>query len=237
MLILSRGRAETITTHKVLPEWVEILVPESEVDLYKAKVNNPLLTIPDDVCGLGCVRNWVLDHFPEETVIMVDDDIKCCYCLTHEFTRRVPNGDDVMQVLINTAVMAKDIGAKCFGFAQTDIRKYKACDPFNLNTWVGCVIGVIGRKYRFREDKFKVDIDYCLQNLLVERIIFQDSRYTFPQSRDNNKGGNSKFRTQEGFNQSIESLKDKWGDNIKVSNHKSQVRIALNVKRRQPIEI
>ena len=237
VLILSRGRYETITTHRVLPEWVEIVVPESEKELYANVVANPLITIPDNVIGLGNVRNWILKNVPEETVIMADDDIKCCYCLTHEFTERVPNGDAVMQVLINTAVMANDMGVKCFGFAQTDIRKFNACDPFKLNTWVGGVIGIIGRKYEFRKDKFKVDIDYCLQNLLVERIVFQDTRYTFPQARDNNKGGNSIYRTEEAYMASIATLQDKWGDNIKVKWHKGQVNISLNVKRRQSVEI
>ena len=237
ILIISRGRADTITTHKVLPDWVEILVPESEESDYRQKVSNPILTIPDDVKGLGEVRNWVLKHFDEETVIMIDDDIKCLYRLTGKLTQRVTDKEEIVQVLINTAVMAKDMGVHCFGFAQTDIRKFDGTDPFKLCTWVGGVIGVIGRKYDFRKDKFKVDIDFCLQNLLVDRIIFQDSRYTFPQSRDNNVGGNSMFRTEDDFKKSVDSLKEKWGDNIKVRDFKNQIKISLSVGRRQKIEL
>lgn len=237
ILILSRSRSESISTHKVLPEYIEILVPTSEEALYRQKVRNPILTIPDEIKGLGKVRNWVLKHFKEETIIMVDDDIRNCYCLTHEFTRKITDGNEVVQILINTAVMAKDIGARVFGFAQTDIRKYNGCDPFNLNTWIGGVIGVIGRKYDFRNDKFKVDVDYCLQNLLVERIVFQNTMYTFPQMRDNNKGGNSAFRTEDDYNKSVQSLSDKWGDSIKIKWHNSQIKISLNVPRRQSLEI
>lgn len=233
---MSRGRSDSISTVDIVPEWVEVLVPDNEVALYRKTIKNPLLVIPHEIEGLGAVRNWVLDNFKEETVIMLDDDFACPYALTEEVSRRIEDPEEVVQILINTAVMAKDLGVHCFRFSQTDIRKYNGCEPFSLCTWVGGVIGVIGRKYRFRQDKFKVDIDFCLQNLLVDRIIFQDNRYKFTQKRDNNKGGNSAFRTEESFNQSIKSLQDKWGDCLNVGDFKNQVKIRLNVKRRQPIE-
>lgn len=53
------------------------------------------------------LRNWCLDNFQEETVIMVDDDINKFYCLTELHARSVV-GEEFVQVLINTAVMAKD---------------------------------------------------------------------------------------------------------------------------------
>ncbi len=237
MLILSRGRAGQVTTVDLLPEWVEMLVPDDEAEIYGSLYPNPILTIPKEVMGLGFVRNWVLDHFDDETIIMIDDDIKILYCITMEHARRIKNKGEVVQILINSAVMAKDMGVHVFGYTQTDIRKFNGTMPFSLCGWVGCVIGVIGRKYRFRDDYFKVDIDFCLQNLLVDRILFIDNRYYFYQNRDNNVGGNSIFRTKEGFDKSVRSLKEKWGDNIKLGTHKSQIRISLDVKRRQQIEI
>ena len=221
----------------MFPDWVEVLVPDDEEALYKAKVKNPILTIPAEVKGLGEVRNWVLEHFSEEIVVMIDDDIARLYCLTGERSLEISDPDEVVQVVINTAVMAKDLGIHVFGFSQTDIRKYNGTEPFTLASWVGGVIGVIGRKYTFRKDKYKVDIDYCLQNLLVDRILWQDNRYLFSQKRDNNKGGNSLFRTETDFNKSVQSLKDKWGDNINVGTFKGQIKIRLNVKRRQAIEL
>ena len=237
IIILSRGRYNTITTTNILPDWIEVLVPESEYSSYKQRLENPLLTIPDEIEGLGAVRNWVLDNFKERTIIMLDDDIKRLYSLTGEYSEEIDDKEEVVQVLINTAVMANDMGVKVFGYNQTDIRKYNATEPFRLSTWIGGVIGVIGRRYRFRQDKFKVDIDYCLQNLLDERILLQDARYLFSQLRDNNIGGNSIFRTEEGYNKSVETLKRKWGDCIKVKNHKGQLHISLNVARRQKLEI
>lgn len=202
------------------------------------RIKNPIITIPDSIKGLGRVRNWVLDNFPEETIIMLDDDIVKCYCFTGKLTREIRDPAEVVEVLVNAAVMAKDLGTNCFGFNQTDIRKYKGQEPFNLCTWVGGVIGVIGREQRFRNDMFKVDVDFCLQTLMNRRVVWCDTRFGFSQKRDNNAGGNSEFRSDAAYKRSCESLKEKWGKyiNIKWENG-SQVKTTINVKRKQVISI
>lgn len=238
IVILSRSRVKTITTHKLLPDWVEVVVPQGQKEAYKAQIPNDIITTPDDIIGLGRLRNWCLDAFSEETVIMIDDDITHAYALTQKKARNLrPN--ELAEVLINTAVMAKDADCAVFGFNQTDIRKYSGCEPFKLCTWVGGIIGVIGRGHRFKDDKFKVDIDFCLQSLLAERIIWVDNRYYFLQKRDNNLGGNSEFRTAEGFRASVDSLKAKWGKYINVNEKagSSQIEIRLNVGRKQEVKI
>lgn len=220
-----------------MPEWIEVLVPESEKEQYINKIKNPLITIPDKYKGLGQVRNWVLKNFENDIIIMFDDDINRMDCLSGDLSERITDQQQIMQILINASVMAKDMGVHFFGFSQGDIRTFNGTDPFNLNTWFGGVVGVIGRKYKFRDDKFKVDIDYCLQNLLVDRIVFCDTRYLFRQKRDSNIGGNSEFRTEEAFIESVNSLKDKWGDALKVREFKSQINIKINVKRKQRIQL
>lgn len=238
ILIISRSRYDSIlgNTCALLPEFIEVLVPVSEKEKYEAAIPNPILTVPDEVEGLGQLRNWILDNFEEETVIMIDDDINKCYCLTGYRTRSIKDPEEVLQIIINAAVMCKDAGLHCFGFSQTDIRKYNGTEPFKLNGWVGCVIGVIGRRYRFRNDKFKVDFDFCLQNILVDRCVWIDGRYTFAQKRDTNLGGNAKFRTEDEYNASLESLLEKWGDALSFRKHKGQVRLAVKVQRRQKID-
>lgn len=221
----------------MLPDFIEVVVPDNEVDKYREVISNPIVPIPSSLEGLGRVRNWCLKNFKEETIIMIDDDISIMYCITDYKARRIDDKDEFLQILINTAVMAKDSGAHCFGYNQTDSRKYMCTDPFNLCTWVGCIIGVIGKDTEFRDDKFKVDIDFCLKKLLTDRIVWVDSRYYCIQKRDCNKGGNSLFRTEDEYQKSLDSLLKKWGRFLKLSrNHKSQVSLKLNVQRKQAID-
>lgn len=239
-LIISRSRYDTIgkDSCSIFPDYFEVLVPESEKELYQARIDNPIITVPDSIQGLGRLRNWILDHFSEQTIIMLDDDIRCMYYLAEEKSKRILDDEKVAQILINTSVISRDMGVKVFGYSQTDIRKFNGSEPFKLNTWVGTVIGVNGRKYRFRDDKFKVDIDYTLQSLLVDRIIFQDMRYLFSTSRDNNRGGNATFRNMADYEKSLETLKKKWGACLRVKNHKtSNININLNVPRKAPIKV
>ena len=237
ILILSRGRSDKVHTVKLLPDYVELLVPDDEKELYEKNYANPILTIPSSIHGLGRVRNWVLENFKENIVIMIDDDIKTVYCLTEEHARAIKDPEELMQILINTAVMADDLGVHCFGYSQTDIRKFSGCDPFSLKGWVGCIIGVIGRKHRFRDDKYKVDIDYCMKNLLVDRILWIDQRYYCIQNRDNNTGGNSIYRSQEEFEKSVDTLVETWSPFLKVKKNASQISISINVKRKQAIDL
>ncbi len=237
ILILSRGRSDSVSTVSLLPDWVEMLVPVSEKELYEKKYKNPILTIPDEVIGLGPVRNWVLDNFKENIVIMIDDDIKIMYAITELHARQISDPDEFVQILINAAVMCEDAGLHCFGFSQTDIRKYNGTEPFKLVGWVGCIIGVVGRKFRFRDDKFKVDIDFCMKCMLVDRVIWIDNRYYCIQQRDNNKGGNSAFRTAEEYQKSLDSLIDKWKGWLTVSENRSQVSIKTHIKRKQEIKL
>lgn len=235
IVIISRGRYDSITTHELVPDFIEVVVPNSEVELYKEAIPNPVIGIDDDIIGLGKLRNHIMDKFEENTVIMLDDDLLYVYNLENPKAVRHDNPETVLWILINASVMANDLGVGVFGFSQVDIRKYSSAEPFKLTGWVGGVIGVIGKDIRFRNDKFKVDIDFCLKNLYEHRILWIDNRYYFAQRRDNNKGGNSAFRTKADFDDSVNKLKRKWGKYLKVSENKSQISIAINVSRKQPI--
>ena len=237
VIVISRGRSSTIAgnTCRILPSWVDVYVPESEVGDYAVEVENRLVPVPDDVEGLGRLRNWALDNVSEETVIMVDDDMSHVYEITGEKARRIEDPDEIIQIIVNNAICAKDAGCGVFGFTQTDIRKYSGTDPFSLTGWVGGIIGVIGREIKFRNDYFKVDIDFCMKNMQQNRIIWMDNRYMFVQKRDNNAGGNALFRTSDAYERSIDSLVKKWGKYIKVRRVKNQYNIRTNVGRKQAI--
>jgi hypothetical protein len=239
-VILSRGRALYITTHELLQDF-DLVVPESEIEGYTSIVKNvnSIVGIPDEVIGLGSVRNWVLDYYQEEIVVMFDDDLKSCISVLNFSPVTIENREEIDAIIFNCALNATEAGATCFGFSQTcDVRKYSHSQPFLLNSWVGSVVGVIGRDIRFTEkNKLKVDIDFTLQHLKKNRIVWIDARFGFIPTRDTNVGGNSAFRSQDQLETEIQFLKDKWGKHLKVTNNKSKYRTTINVKRTQHLTV
>lgn len=240
LVIISRGRSASIVdnTLQLLPNWVDLVVPEEQRTDYEAVCNNPITTYDgNEIKGLGMTRNFVLDTFEENTVIMFDDDLTMFYSLTGQLSRRIDDKGEILQTVMNTAIMSQDMGVSMFGFSQKDIRMYNGTEPFILNSWTGGVIGVNGRSFRFRDDAFKVDVDFALQCLLVDRITFVDNRFKFAQRRDNNKGGSSEFRTEDTMDESIVSLRKKWGSAIKIKEgaYKDNMSTSINVPRKQAI--
>jgi hypothetical protein len=208
--------------------------PESEVALYSAA--HPKLTIvpvPDEICGLSKLRNWVLKKFDDECVIMLDDDIIACVIITHANSYRTTDCVAVDAILSQAAVCCKDAGARVFGFNQAwDVRKYNGNKPFMLSSWVGGVIGIVGRGLWFDEkNMLRVDIDYCLQSILRDRIIWKDNRYSFCQARFSNKGGNSLYRTKERDKSEMDYIKAKWGRYLKIRDTKVGITLSVSVER------
>lgn len=167
---------------------------------------------------------------------MFDDDITSCNCMIGPRYYRLSR-NDITQLLINTALTARDLGVCSFGFNQAwDIRKYSPFEPFRLNTWVGGVVGIVSREIRWDEKlTCKCDIDYSLQNLLKQRILWVDQRHSFVQKRDKNLGGNSLYRTQDTIDAERKCLKRKWGSHINFSNVKTTQRTTISVNRKQSI--
>lgn len=93
------------------------------------------------------------------------------------------------------------------------------------------MVGVIGRTVKFCSNRFKVDVDFFLRNLLEHRIVLIDERYHFAQIRDRNAGGNSLFRTKEAVDMEIAYVKGAWGRHVKFVEQKGTVSCKLDVKR------
>jgi len=170
---------------------------------------------------------------------MADDDITNVYCITGKRARRIEDPETVYQVIAQAARCAKDLGTAAFGFNQAwDVRKYHPAEPFSLTGWAGGVVGVIGRELRFLEDqKFRVDVDFFLLNMLHRRIIWKDERFSFYQVRETNRGGNSQFKTTEALNREIRKLQNRWGRYFKYTTTKRGENTNTKVTRRQVVNV
>lgn len=212
-----------------------LLVPESEKELYE-HTGLEINTVPDEIIGLGPLRNWVLDNYKEHVIIMADDDISHVWVNSRKKGVKITDPETIFQLLVNTAQCAVDLRTSCFGFSQVwDVRKYNATEPFDLAGWVGGVIGVVGRDIRFVDHMFKVDVDFCLRVLMKDRILWKDNRFSFVQKRDKNLGGNSLFRTSERIEKELTYLEHRWGKYFKRRLSKAGEITNIRVKRKNDL--
>jgi len=230
-----------MTSHKLFPS-ATLLVPESELTDY---ANIPLaekLTVPDAIQGISSLRNEVLRKFKEDAIIMLDDDISACVCMVSLRCRKL-SPEETLAIITNSAWCARGAGARLIGWHQrSDPRLLQRNDPFGINHWVGGAVGVVRDEHggvpKWDELlKCKCDIDASLQELLDNRIVWNEARFCFVQERDKNLGGNSLFRSAERIATEKRHLKRKWKAHIKFENYKSQERVAIDAPRRQSVAL
>lgn len=231
-LILSRGRARSMVSHKLFP-FADIIVPESEQDDYEKRLRRPVLVYPDEIRGLSVLRNWILDNFSNHVIVMIDDDIHRVYNQEFNLYTAITRPEDLRRLLESTARITLDLQKSLFGYkASQNIIFYDPTKPFRFTGWVGTVIGIVGREFRFDEHNIlKVDADYSLQALLHDRIIVQDNRYMFVSIKIKNQGGNSTYRTRDRVEREKLYLKKKWGKHISFTHKVDGESVKLNVKR------
>ena len=70
VVIMSRSRQRSVTTHRLFPS-ATLVVPESEIASY-AHISLEKVGIPDAISGVSAVRNWIVAHFPEECLVMME---------------------------------------------------------------------------------------------------------------------------------------------------------------------
>lgn len=235
VVIPSKNRADTIEEGALhlFPDAI-VCVAESERDDYlKVVPANQLLLHSDDVTGIAPIRQWILDNVDDEVVVQCDDDVSEVISLIGMTTRKIKDVDSIKAIVMQAAECASDAGCSVFGFNQSwDVRKFNFLKPFKNCLWVGGLIGIVGRRIKYDTSlKLRADIDFCLQSLLVDRIIWQDSRFAFVHKRWKGKGGNSTNRSAERHKAEIDYLKRKWGKYLQIEELENDFRLRINVDR------
>lgn len=235
VVIPSRGRVESCADTARLFYDPIVTVAESELQDYRSVLRCEILPHPDDVTGIAPIRQWILNHFDDETMVMVDDDVTKAYVLIGQRKRTITRPDSIKQILSNAETIARGMGAPVFGFNQAwDVRKFSPQDPLRFYGWTGGVIGIIGRDLHYDQGLLlRADIDYCLQALRTFRTVFIDHRFSFVHRRFGGGGGNAHLRSQKRNEEELRYLQEKWGKWLSVQQTKTTTRLMVKVKRRQ----
>lgn len=234
-IIPSKGRSNTITakTLRLIPDAI-VCVSESEKEIYKNSCSANIITHPDSVSGIGMLRNWVVENISDGLCVMLDDDIEYVYDQSGLHKQRIEEPGHCMAILERTAIAARDANVRVFGYTQMSRPlSFKPFDPITLNTWVGGVVGVVGKEPLWDETLIlRSDIDACLRSMITERIVFVDGRYCWIHKRFEGIGGNNTSRTDARHTSEIKKLQSRWGRHLGVKTQKSVIRITIKVKRR-----
>ncbi len=212
---------------------------DEERPLYEAALGGAIgeyVEIPHELRGMPKIRNWVLDRFPEQCLFMLDDDLAGLDERTHETVRAITDPQVIEQVIDNSYICARDVGAKVFGFGvDHKVFHFRGNLPFLTNVWTDQGWGIIGRELRFDEHQtVKEDIDLCLLSLMRDRIVWIDNRYTWRGVKRGNVGGLSTYRTMERDRLDAEYLQHKWGKYLHLTRKQSVLGISVSVPRQQP---
>ena len=233
IVIPTRGRASIIRDKalRLFPD-ATLCIGDDEVDAY-AKVSDRLLVHPAGVVGIGPLRQWVLDYVEDPCVVMVDDDVTHVYSQVGFHKRRIEDADTARAIVERLAILAADADCRVFGFQQAARPfTYANFRPFSLNTWVGGLVGIVGRELRYDTSLLlRADIDFCLQSLLHDRIVLVDGRFSFIHTRFAGGGGNAANRSSARHEREIAYLRRKWGPHLDVVQAKGTTRLVVRVQR------
>jgi hypothetical protein len=240
-IITTLGRTDVITKcvlKLMLPAHTLIVPSEGEAEAY-AKVCDgwTIQPYPDRLNGhVGAIREWVCSTVPDRYLMFLDDDVELFGCQVGFRGRPITNPERIHAIVCNTARMAEEAGTVLYGFAHTfDVRRFRCQRPFAFSGYInGYAMGVIGREIEFdRRFDTKCDIDYALQVLLRKRILWRDSRFAFWGKAFRVQGGLAPYRTMARMQQSIDLLKQKWGNAVEVSHDRGKwaAGVHINVSR------
>ncbi len=211
IIIPSKGRAETITTHQLFKDYDYYIVVHTKED-YDQYIQNKTIgpkriIISNAPYGLIHQRQWSLDNLVEdgEWFISADDDIRKITGVSEEYYNyaklnpSLPNIRNIynteipvtrfMDIVKEMTELADKNNIKYCGFAVVDNYYYRTT-KYRFVGFVGGIL-TLKKKCDIRYDpmvKFAEDYEYTAENLLYYGKVLINN-YVYPVSKMYVKGG------------------------------------------------
>lgn len=200
----SLGRAETCSTHELLPS-VLYFVRESEFDEYAkhvpianlVKVSDKIQCPPSGKCK---TLNWILDNYKtdDNIIVFTDDDIQHIWRIDFTRNKSIETNEFELTIFIQRlAWIAKNIGAKIGGFAclkSSDELQMGLNSRFKLTQkkYIDGKAFIIYEDDGTRYDEslyLKEDIEFNCQSLVKNKRTLSAQFVCFSGKALTNKGG------------------------------------------------
>lgn len=223
IVIPSYKRANDCKTALYLPNAI-ILANESEVELYRKNYKNEVVGMPDEKGGnMARVRNFILDKFKGEDIVMVDDDIKY-FGYWENKEEYMVLADYFYEICERNFEMTRDLKTVLWGVnLLTDKKAYREYSPFSFSSIVfGSCMGICKENdIRFDERLgLKEDCDFSVQVLNKYRKILRLNKFHYWAEHKSKKGGCADYRSVEKEKEQMMLFVKKWGRNIVKFNEK-----------------
>lgn len=215
--IPSKGRAGKVRSLKHLPGAV-LFVPEYEAENYRTTYPGvKVVAVPAEVSGITKTRNWILDWTEEDSVVMVDDDVKACGWVRM-------NDENTSQLEIDPGqwfleceklfAITRGMGYRIFGIAtQNAPRSVYPYKPFLWRSYVtASFMGICNESGIRFDERFPVKEDYELNlRCVVEDGGVVAARYIhWTNSHWHDEGGCKDYRSQKMEQAAIDLLKQTY---------------------------
>lgn len=225
----SKGRADTCTTHNVLPSVKYFVAPE-EYEQYIAKVpKENVIKLPEGIqvppVGKCRALNYILDNYKtkDNVILFTDDDIfklRRVDFLNKPLACKETNEEEVLCCIKKMKFIADKIGAKIGGFAALggsgDVLQMGLSNRFKLaqKKYIDGKAFIIydDDGTRYSEDLYlKEDIDFNCQSLLKNKRTLSVQFVVFNGKALTNAGGVCDVRSREKEIQHGAKMIDKYG--------------------------
>lgn len=223
IVIVSKGRYGNVTTLDLLPPGkARLIVPKFDYAKYKeAHPDVEVIATPPQVKGIVATRQWIIEQFP--SVFMLDDDVYAVCRMWEDVSPNAKIFDPwlIYEIIQSTAAMARDMGAKVFGFSSyRDPLNYISQKPISMSGYLNASFcGLLeGHDLYYNLDMPEAE-DYWLTLLCIykHRFLVKDNRFSFfTKANFQGEGGMASERTEEKLMQSTLQLRRYFGEAVNL---------------------
>jgi len=221
ILCSSKGRADRVISTDLFPS-LSLVVPANELSEYKNF--NPEVEVmgtPKDIRGITPTRQWILDSFADDSIFMIDDDIKSmvrCYVEAGE-EEKIIDPELVLAIVLQTEDIAKQMGAWLWGFRSIrNPAQYISQYPIRTNGYLNTsYMGLLkGHNLEFDLSFSEGEDHYLnLMNKYKNRFHLQEQRWTFMTEKNfQNLGGCAGSRTIDEMKKNTLKLRKMFGEAV-----------------------
>ncbi|MGD0653127.1 MAG: hypothetical protein ABSA16_02175 [Thermoguttaceae bacterium] len=222
IVVPSRARSQNMKRLLKLLPTALVCVARSEKEDYSKVVPANQLLFHDEIKGLVNIRNWINAKIQEDCVVMSDDDLLCVRPLIGK-QRPITDPAVILQIINNSHVVCQDLGINVFCWSRTR-NSFLAGPDGNPIRLVQPMAATWGLRGAARERKFdttlpaRPDLDFTMETLLKDRILYADMRFYFDHGRSfTGRGGNVGILSHESWEATTKLLYKKWGKYIGTS--------------------